>query len=295
MELSAVWKALARRWYLVIVTLGITVVAVVVMMGRVGPSYTAQGTLLLFPPEGTTRAGERVEGNPYLSLGGLNPARDILIRAMTAKSARTDLEKSHPGVGYEMYADMAVSGPIVVVDVTGDDEEETIAALNSLFETVPGVLADLQSDLGIKRREYITIQKLTIDEKAEKVTKDQLRAGIVSGGGVLVGGLLGIGLLDGLLLSRARARREREQEAGTAESPGRSGPSRPSGPSGPSEAPEAPEAQGSPPPPPHRPDGRNGPKGPNGSNGSNGRPLPVRNGYAQMGTRGEQSSGAQRR
>ncbi|MFE6558485.1 hypothetical protein ACFVDI_13220 [Nocardioides sp. NPDC057767] len=196
-----------------IVTLGLTVVAVVVMMGRVGPSYTAQGTLLLFPPEGTTRAGERVEGNPYLSLGGLNPARDILIRAMTSRTARADLEKSHPDVDYSMYADMAVSGPIIVVDVTGSSKKETIGALNALFETVPGVLTDLQSDLGIKRREYITIQELTIDETAEKVTTDQLRAGIVGGAGVLVGGLLVIGLLDGLLLSKSRGgRREQEGE-----------------------------------------------------------------------------------
>lgn len=213
MELSAVWGALARRWYLVIVSLGLTVVAVVVMMGRVGPSYTAQGTLLLFPPEGTTRAGERIEGNPYLSLGGLNPARDILIRAMTSKTSRESIEKSHPGVTYEMYADMAVSGPIIVVEVTGPSDEATTGALNTLFETVPSMLVDLQSDLGIKRREYITVQELTIDETAQKVTKDQLRAGIVAGAGVLVVGLLGIGLLDGLLLSRSRgARRPREDD-----------------------------------------------------------------------------------
>ncbi|MFD7077403.1 hypothetical protein ACFV9G_24555 [Nocardioides sp. NPDC059952] len=212
MELSAVWGALARRWYLVIVTLGLTVVAVVVMMGRVGPSYTAQGTLLLFPPDGTTKAGEKIEGNPYLSLGGLNPARDILIRAMTSKTARAELEESHPDVSYEMYADMAVSGPIVVVDVTGASEEDTIGALNDLFEAAPGVLVGLQSDLGIKRREYLSIQTLTIDETAEKVTKDQLRAGIVGGAGVLVAGLLGIGLLDGLLLSRGRGGRRREED-----------------------------------------------------------------------------------
>ncbi|MEI7057902.1 hypothetical protein WBG06_18905 [Nocardioides sp. CCNWLW239] len=213
MELSAVWGALARRWYLVIVSLALTVVAVVVMMARVGPSYTAQGTLLLFPPEGTTRAGERVEGNPYLSLGGLNPARDILIRAMTSKSARADVAESHPGVGYEMYADMAVSGPIIVVDVTGPSAEATVGALNTLFETVPSVLSDLQNDLGIKRREYITVQDLTVDETAQKVTKDQLRAGIVAGAGVMVGGLLGIGLLDGLLLARRRGGgRQREEE-----------------------------------------------------------------------------------
>lgn len=212
MELSAVWGALARRWYLVIVSLGLTVVAVVVMMGRVGPSYTAQGTLLLFPPEGTTRAGERIEGNPYLSLGGLNPARDILIRAMTSKTSRAAVEKSHPDVGYEMYADMAVSGPIIVVEVTGPSDEATIGALNTLFETVPTVLVDLQSDLEIKRREYITIQELTIDETAEEVTKDQLRAGIVAGAGVMVGGLLGIGLLDGLLLSRSRGGRRRPED-----------------------------------------------------------------------------------
>lgn len=213
MELSAVWGAVVRRWYLVIVSLGLTVIAVVVVMGRVGPSYTAQGTLLLFPPEGTTRAGERIEGNPYLSLGGLNPARDILIRKMTSKTSRADVETSHPGVAYEMYADMAVSGPIVVVEVTGPSAEATIGALNTLFTTVPEALTDLQSDLGIKRREYITVQKLTIDETAQKVTKDQLRAGIVAGAGVLVGGLLGIGLLDGLLLSRGRGgSRQREDD-----------------------------------------------------------------------------------
>lgn len=261
MELSAVWGALARRWYLVIVSLGLAVAAVVVMMGRVGPSYTAQGTLLLFPPDGSTRAGERVEGNPYLSLGGLNPARDILIRAMTSKTSRANLEKSHPDVGYEMYADMAVSGPIIVVEVTGASDQDTISALNDLFKTVPGVLADLQSDLGIKRREYITIQELTIDETAEEVTKDQLRAGIVGGAGVLVGGLLGIGLLDGLLLSRSRGgRRQREDEAREAAHFGDDRAERSNV--------EPLEAHG--------------------------RAMPARNGFTQVVPRDEQSSGAQR-
>lgn len=214
MELSAVWGALVRRWYLVILALGVTVAAVLMTMARVGPSYTAQGTLLLFPPVGTVRGGERVQGNPYLSLDGLDPARDILIRAMTSSTSRQKLETSHPGVGFDMYADTSVSGPIIVVDVTGSSEKDTIDALKALFDTVPRRLASLQSNLGIKRGQYITVQTLTIDRSAQVVTKGQVRAGIVAGGGVLVGSLLCIGLLDGLVLSRRRGvRRERGRDA----------------------------------------------------------------------------------
>jgi hypothetical protein len=205
MELSALWGTLRRRWYLLVVSLGLTVAATVLMAGRVGPSYTVEGTMLLFPPAETSNPS--AGGNPYLALGGLEPARDILIRTMSSKTAREELAEVHPGATYELVADAAVSGPIIVIQVSGTSNDEAVDALASVAEMVPQTLAQLQKARGIEASESITVQPLTADPNAELVRTGQIRSGIVTGVGTLVACLLGIGLLDGLLLSRRSRQR----------------------------------------------------------------------------------------
>ena len=195
-----------RRWYLVIVAVLLSGAASFWAVGQVGPTYTAEGTVLLFPPKmSTTTEGDLVEsGNPYLELNGLTPARDVLIRTLTSKSSRLEIAERYPSAGYTAVSDFTNSGPIVLFDVTGATNDEAIGALHALMDRVPSTLHGLQARLGIPESTFITSEVLTKDPEADIVHKSQIRAGIVAGAGTLTLLLLAIGHIDGVVASRSR-------------------------------------------------------------------------------------------
>lgn len=222
MQLNAFGAALLRRWYLVVVSLGLAVAASAYVVSDVGPTYEVEGTVLLFPPTSSTTSGDQTvtQGNPYLYLGGLNPARDILIRSLTSRGERDALAQLHPDADYTMESDISTSGPLMVLNVSSGSSAEAVAALNTLLDKVPAALDTLQADLGIDSDAYITSQTLTADDRPEVIHKGQIRAAIVSGAGVLALCLLLVGLADGLLLSAAaRAGAGRQDESDVSDDP----------------------------------------------------------------------------
>ena len=65
--MRVVWRSLRRRWYLVLALAVLTLGATFLVAQRVGETYEATGTVLVFPPsqaEGPT--GDMSEENPYL-------------------------------------------------------------------------------------------------------------------------------------------------------------------------------------------------------------------------------------
>lgn len=209
MELQTLWRALRRRWYMALVGLLLAASATFLVVGEVGPSYRAQGTVLLFPPSTTLQRAEEVvtEGNPYLYLGGLTAARDVVLRTMGSQTTRSEIEAIAPGTDYELTPDIDSSGPIVMVTATGPTEALVLEALDTLLRKVPETLVELQSDLDISNAAFITSKLLTQDAQPEVVRKQQIRAGIVVAAGVLALSLLLVALVDGLLRSRPRGTR----------------------------------------------------------------------------------------
>ncbi len=222
MQLNAFGAALLRRWYLVVLSLGLAIGASAYVVSDVGPTYEVEGTVLLFPPTSSTTSGDQsvTQGNPYLYLGGLNPARDILIRSLTSRGERDELASLHPGADYTMESDISTSGPLMVIDVSSGSAAESVAALNTLLDRVPNALDTLQTDLGIDSEDFITSSTLTADDRPQVIHKSQIRAGIVAGAGMLALCLLLVGLVDGLLLSAAaRAGASKRPEADAAAPP----------------------------------------------------------------------------
>lgn len=212
MELSAFWAAMLRRWYLVLVAVVATLAMTTLTVNKVGPTYTAEGTVLLFPPTTTVERGSEsvTEGNPYLFLGGLNQARDILIRSLTSSSSREAIKRQVRSATFEMVPDLSTSGPVIAVNVGAPTRAEALQALDAVVARVPDQLSDMQSGLGLARSALITSKVLTLDTKPKVVRKGQIRAGIVAGAGTLALSLLLIGLFDGLW----SARRRRQQNSG---------------------------------------------------------------------------------
>jgi hypothetical protein len=188
--------------------------ATYLVMDRVGPRYELEGSVLMFPPTATRdEDGKSVAvGNPYLELGGLNTARDILVRAMTSQSARDAIEDEVPGSDFDVTADVTSAGPIVVLRSSADSAKDAWDALSALLNRVPSTLSDLQGDLDIPANAWITSRVLTADTRPEIARKSQVRAGIVAGAGVLVLGLLLVGFVDGLLTGRRKGEEDEDRD-----------------------------------------------------------------------------------
>ena len=154
MEMRVVWRSLRRRWYLVLALAVLTLGATFLVAQRVGETYEATGTVLVFPPsqtEGPT--GEMSEENPYLSLGGVGQARDVVVRALTSKQVGDAFGEDYPvGTTYEIVPDYTNSAPIILFTVEAATPDVATEALSSLIDRVPVELEKLQIGAGPARQ-----------------------------------------------------------------------------------------------------------------------------------------------
>lgn len=231
MQLSEFWSALRRRWYLVLVAVLVAAGASVLAVYLVGPTYKAQSAVLMLPPGTTVQQATpgSADGNPYLSLGSVSQARDVVVRALTASTTHEELCrttgsadyqtmlagmcKSDPTVTYAATPDFTSSAPMVLITIEADTPRNAIVALQAVSDLVPGTLLRLQEDLNLRPRALITSTPVVMDETPKPAHKAQIRASIAAGAAALGLSLLAIGLVDGLLLSR-RPRSPLEQFEG---------------------------------------------------------------------------------
>jgi len=207
MYLRNLSESLLRRWYLVVAAMCLVAALAALTYVHVAPTYQANASVVLLPPKSTVVVG----GNPYLYLGGLSQALDVLTRSIDGDTTREGILGNRQDLDYTVEPDRTTAGPILLVQASGPTVSETLDVLNAVLAVVPVNLRQLQDDLRVATASQITSMTLTVDQKPTIVGKKRLRAvigvaAIGAGGAVLL-----IGALDGILLSRTR-RRERAAE-----------------------------------------------------------------------------------
>jgi len=205
MYLRDLKASLLRRWYLVVLGLLLTAGLCAAAYKVVPATYQAEASVVLLPPSISVVEG----GNPYLYLGGLGQALDVLTRALQSDNAQKPITEAHPDATYTALPDRTTTGPILLVTVEGPTSEETLATLQAILDSVPPALANLQEQLAIPAGSRITSMNLAVDDEPTKIQKDRTRALLAAAAVGLVGTILLTGLLDGLLTSR----RTRKQDA----------------------------------------------------------------------------------
>ena len=204
MEMRVVWRALRRRWYLVLALGVLTAAATFLVAQRTGETYEATGTVLVFPPsqsEGPT--GTMSEENPYLTLGGVGQARDVVVRALTSKKVADSFGETYPtGTKFEIVPDYTNSAPIILFTVEAAAPDVAAEALASLIDRVPVELEKLQSGLELPAEQRVTSVVLTRDEDPASTRKSMIRAALMTMAALGGMGLLLIALVDGWLAGR---------------------------------------------------------------------------------------------
>ncbi|SDS07856.1 hypothetical protein SAMN04489834_0818 [Microterricola viridarii] len=180
---------------------------------NVPQTWTAKASVLLVPPP--TVVGE--DGNPYLYLGGLGQALDVLTRRLDAEAVRGPLEDTYPDAEYTVTVDGNSTGPILLIEAEAEAGPDALALVKSIHSQIPQELLGMQADLNVPRNALITASDITVDVNAESDNKRRIQlTGLVAAGGLALTVLLA-GIVDGLVNKR-RKRSKSPEHAETAES-----------------------------------------------------------------------------
>ena len=208
--------SIRRRWYIGVAGLLIAAVGAVFVYQAVKPTYERSASELLLPGSQSIPKG----GNPYLFLGDVSQATDILVRALGAGDVQKPEVEGHPGATVAVARDSTTSGPIVVITTTGKTDADADAVLHGMVTQLRTTLATLQTNAGAKGGQLITSTSLTFDRTSTLNQKTRYTYTGIAAATILVVTLLTIAFVDGLILGGARRRRaaEEEEEGAPAES-----------------------------------------------------------------------------
>jgi hypothetical protein len=216
MKLRMVGWALIRRWYAALG--GLIVVGAVCALAYVSvpADYKASGSLVLLPSAQSVGSG----GNPYLFLGGLGQAMDVLTRRMAAAETVEKFSAQYQKMSYTALPDVTSGSSILVVAVKARSAATAEQALAAILADVPTELTTMQDSLHVPATSRISSMPVAEPSPPVRDTKGQIQAvgAVGAAGTVLV--VLFTALLDGLLL---RQKRRREGGGGGRKTAARSG------------------------------------------------------------------------
>jgi len=199
MYLADLLPSLRRRWWAVslglLATLGLGYMALTL----VPIEYVARSSMLLLPPESTLET----TSNPYLGLGGLQPAADVLSRALNDGAVHEALAPRDGTATFTVDRDTTSSGPLVLVEVTDVSSTGAAATLDAVVAEMHLTLKKLQEEVGVPEIELIDVVDVARDMTPEPDNKTQIRAILVAVALGLGGTLFGTDLLDGWARTKA--------------------------------------------------------------------------------------------
>lgn len=190
-----------RRWYVVVPGF---ILAVAVGLGAyavVQPGYERTSTQLLIPGEGTIPPGTT---NPYLFLGGLLQASDIVVRVMQSDEVLGPAVADHPGTEVVVRRDPTVSGPVIQIVVTASSDEAADEVLSTLVDQTSVVVERLQEQQNVSPDDRMSVSLLTQDTQSVLQQKTRLLLSAGAALGLVVLTLVVASFVDGLA---RRARR----------------------------------------------------------------------------------------
>ncbi|MCZ2842387.1 hypothetical protein O2W19_11220 [Modestobacter sp. VKM Ac-2980] len=208
MDISAVLRAVVRRWYVSLVVLALTAVAATGLWKAAEPSYTASTTLVVLPSptllaeRAAADSGESSLGNPF------GTQATTVLASLLADQINTGgiaLAGDAAEATLAVQANDVRPEPYFTVVATGDSPEGTTAALVAAIEQGPVILAEMQRSAGAPANQIYTAVQTRQQTPVVIDYPDRLRMVL----GVVLAGILSAALLSVLVDSLIEARRAR--------------------------------------------------------------------------------------
>lgn len=193
-----------RRWYIVVIGMLVTIPLSILAAQHVQPTYTMQAKVVLLVPEKTVGPG----GNPYLALGGLDAAVDVVAAGLSSDAVQVRLAATGASSGTIVH-DQGTSAPILLVTVVAPTKAEAKAGVTSLVAEVAPTLQAIQRSAGVEQSQLIRSEVIASSKRAVVSFKPLIRAGLMVG----LAGVALTFLITALIDSQVARRRRREAEA----------------------------------------------------------------------------------
>lgn len=171
MKLPEGLAPLARRWYVILIGLLATAGLLIVGAARAPLNYSASATVLLVPSQSSIPEG----GNPFLYLGGLIQARDVVVKNLSTEAARGAVLDSAGGGDFTVSGDPTSGAPMILISATGDSESATAALRTALLEALPDQVAAIQERASTPQEAAFQAFVVADDSPPEPQTKGRLR------------------------------------------------------------------------------------------------------------------------
>lgn len=212
MNVADTFKMLLRRWYILLVGLVLAGGTVAAVWTQVPPRYERTSTQVLLPGKASLPQDGQ---NPYLYIGGLTLAADVVVRAVGSDNVAKEFDEVHPGVGIQVSRDPTTAGPVVLTSVSATDDEVARIVLQQLTQRTALVLNQLQQAEAIPKAQRMTIVTLTVDEHGVIRDRSRLMFSAVAGLAVVLLAVLAAALTEGIGVRRRRKRAEHGTEEST--------------------------------------------------------------------------------
>lgn len=200
MNLADTLRGLLRRWYITFPGLAVAFAVALGAWYAVPPTYERSATQLLLPG----KQNMPVDSNPFLFLGGLSSAADVVVRAVGAKNVLDEVLETHPGTTVNVARDGSSAAPFIVITVTSRSDSEAGQVLSQLLGRTGTVLASLQKSQRIPADGRITVETVSVDTKGTLQQRNRLVATVAAGVVVAALALLLAAMTDGLMRQRRR-------------------------------------------------------------------------------------------
>jgi hypothetical protein len=202
MATDALPRLAFRHWYITLAGLVVTVLLCGVAYKAFPVTYQAKADVLVLPAQKSVGTG----GNPYLELGGIQQAAEVLVSAMSDSTA-TDAVQAKGGLGgYSVAIDPRTSAPLLLITGNGKSPASALTTLQAVISIADPTLLRLQQAINVPSGYLITTKVVTVDGTATAVRKSQIRGIIAAGAAGIALTLLMVALLS-RLIERRRARR----------------------------------------------------------------------------------------
>lgn len=200
MNFADTLRGLWRRWYIVVPGILIAVSLAIGTWNLIPPAYERSSTQLLVPGAGSIPDG----ANPYLFLGGLTPAADVIVRAVGSENLLNEVVAENPGAKIEVSRDTTTAGPVILIVVTAPSDAGAEEVLGLLVERTAMVLDDIQRSEGIAAPNRMSVLPVTVDSRSVLQERTRFIAVGATGFAGLALTLLLASLVDGFSQQRKR-------------------------------------------------------------------------------------------
>ncbi|WP_438354507.1 hypothetical protein [Microbacterium sp. CJ88] len=205
MNIADTLRGLLRRWYIVFPGIIVAMATALGTFAAVPPGYERTATQLLLPGTGTVPPGVT---NPFLYLGGLTQAADIVVAVMKSGEVAGVVASEYPGTDVVVQRNPTVSGPVIQIIVTARSDADAGAALDALVNETSTVLDRLQTEQNVTADDLMTVSTLTQDQQSTLQQKNRLLLSAGVGIGLVLLTLIIASLVDGLARRGRRTGRQ---------------------------------------------------------------------------------------